>query len=154
VMRTFFRRYQFGHPTTEDFRGVAEEVSGEDLSWFFDGLVYGDGVVNYTVTDVDARSVTVARQGDLIIPTEVRVTFADGSTALEPWDGAVTEVTWTYPDRPPVHSAEIDPEHKVVLDLRWADNGHSRQMEVSPWLAVVTRLLYNLQSALLALGGL
>jgi hypothetical protein len=41
-----------------------------------------------------------------------------------------------------------------VLDLRWADNGHSRQMEVSPWLAVVIRLLYNLQSALLALGGL
>jgi aminopeptidase N len=154
VMGTFFRRYQFGHPTTEDFRGVAEEVSGEDLSWFFDGLVYGDGVVNYTVTSVDAHSVAVARQGDLIVPTEVQITFADGSTALEPWDGTATEVTWNYPDQPPVHSAEIDPQHKVVLDLRWADNGRTRQMEVSPWLAVVTRLLYNLQNALLALGGL
>jgi hypothetical protein len=27
-------------------------------------------------------------------------------------------------------------------------------MEVSPWLAVVTRLLSNLQNVLLALGGL
>jgi len=162
VMSTFFQRYQFAHPTTEDFRTVAEEVSGQDLSWFFDGLVYGDGVLNYTVTAVDEHSVTVMRQGDpsagsghsLVIPTEVLVTFADGSTVLEPWGGKETEVTFTYSDRPPVQSAEVDPERKLVLDLRWADNGLSRRLEVSPWLALVTRLLYNLQNALLALGGL
>jgi len=162
VMGTFFRRYQFGHPTTEDFRAVAEEVSEQDLAWFFDGLVYGDGVLNYTVTGVDEHTVTVARQGDpstgsghsLIVPTELLVTFADGSTVLEPWDGAEDEATFTYPDRPPVHSAEIDPERKVAVDVRWADNGMARQLEVSPWLALVTRLLYNLQNALLVLGGL
>lgn len=194
VMTTFFQRYQFAHPSSEDFRAVAEEVSGQDLSWFFDGLVYGDGALNYTVTGVDAHSVTVARQGgpstlrlrsgqapsassgqaplassgqapstgsgqagsghSLAIPTEVLVTFADGSTVLEPWDGAEAEVTFTYETRPPVQSAEVDPEHKIVVDLRWADNGLSRRLEISPWLALVTRLLYNLQSALLALGGL
>jgi len=154
VMTTFFRRYQFGHPTSEDFRAVAEEVSGQDLSWFFDGLVYGDGVLNYTVTGVDKNSVTVARQGGLVIPTELLVTFADGSTVLEPWDGAEYEMTFSYETRPPVQSAEIDPEHKIVVDLRWADNGLSRHLEVSPWLALVTRLLYHLQSALLVLGGL
>lgn len=154
IMSTFFQRYQFAHPTTEDFYAVAEEISGQDLSWFFDGLVYGDGVLNYTVTGVDEHSVTVARQGDLVIPTEVLVTFADGSTVLEPWDGTGAEVTFTYPDRPPVRSAEVDPERKLVLDLRWADNGLSRRLEVSPWLALVTRLLYNLQNALLVLGGL
>ena len=154
VMSTFFRRYRFAHPTTEDFRTVAEEVSGQDLSWFFDGLVYGDCVLNYAVTSVDEHSVTVARQGDLVIPTEVLVTFADGSTVLEAWGGEEAEVTFTYPDRPPVRSAQVDPGHKLVLDLRWADNGLSRRLEVSPWLALVTRLLYNLQNALLALGGL
>jgi aminopeptidase N len=154
IMSTFFRRYQFAHPTTEDFYAVAEEVSGQDLSWFFDGLVYGDGVLNYTVTGVDEHSVTVARQGDLVIPTEVLVTFADGSTVLETWDGTEAEVTFTYPDQPPVRSAEVDPERRLVLDLRWADNGLSRRLEVSPWLALVTRLLYNLQNALLMLGGL
>jgi aminopeptidase N len=154
VMSTFFERYRFAHPTTEDFRGVAEEVSGQDLSWFFDGLVYGDGVLNYTVTRVEAHSVTVVRQGDLIVPTEVRVVFSDGGTLLEPWNGEESEVTFTYPNQPPVRSAEIDPERKIVVDLRWADNGLSRQPEVSPWLALVTRLLYKLQSTLLTLGGL
>ena len=154
VMRTFFQRHQFGHPTTEDFRAVTEEVCDQDLAWFFDGLVYGDGVLNYAVTDLDARSVTVARQGDVIIPTEVEITFADGSAVVEWWDGAEAEATFTYPGRPPVRSAEVDPERKLMVDLSWADNGLSRQLEVSPWLALVTRLLYNLQSALLALGGL
>jgi hypothetical protein len=137
---------------------VAEQVSGQDLSWFFDGLVYGDGMLNYTVSAVGEHSVTVARQGDAaaptIIPTEVLVTFSDGSTVLEPWDGVETEVTFTYPDRPPVRSAQVDPERKLVVDLRWSDNGLSRRLEVSPWLAVVTRMLYGLQNALLMMGGL
>jgi aminopeptidase N len=154
LMSTFFQRYRFAHPSTEEFRAVVEEVSEQDLSWFFDGLVYGDGVLNYTVTALDEHSVTVARQGDLRIPTQVLVTFADGSTVLAPWDGQEAERTFTYPDRAPVRSAQVDPERQVELDLQWADNGLSRRLEVWPWLALVTRLLYNLQNALLALGGL
>jgi hypothetical protein len=152
-MRTFFQRYRFAHPTTEEFRAVAEEVSGGDLSWFFDGLVYGDGVLNYAVTALDDDSVTLVRQGDLSIPTEVLVTFVDGSTVLESWDGQEAERILSYPGHPALHSVEIDPERRIELDLRWADNGLSRRLEVWPWLALVTRLLYNLQNALLALGG-
>ncbi len=154
VMSTFFERYRFAHPTTEDFRAVAEEVSGQDLTWFFDGLVYGGGVLNYTVTAVEEHSVTVERQGDVAIPTEVLVTFADGSTVLQPWNGLETPQTFSYPDRPSVRSAEVDPQRKLVIDLRWADNGLSRRLQVSPLLALITRILYNYQNALLALGGL
>jgi hypothetical protein len=153
LMSTFFQRYRFAHPSTEEFRAVAEEVSEQDLSWFFDGLVYGDGVLNYTVSALDEHGVTVARQGDLRIPTQVLVTFSDGSTVLVPWDGQEAERTFTFPDRAPVRSAIVDPERQVELDLQWADNGLSRHLEVWPWLALVTRLLYNLQNALLALGG-
>jgi hypothetical protein len=154
IMSTFFDRYRFAHPTTDDFRKVAEEVSGRDLSWFFDGLVHGDGVVNYSVTALEEHGVTVARHGDLRVPTEVLVTFSDGSTVLEPWDGADAEKTFTYPERLPIRSAEVDPERKVVVDLQWGDNGLSRRLEVWSWLALVTRMVYNLQNALLALGGL
>ncbi|HET89508.1 MAG TPA: M1 family peptidase [Chloroflexi bacterium] len=158
IMQTFFQRYQFDHPTTEDFRAVAEEVSGQDLAWFFDGLVYGDGVLNYAVTDVSEHSVTVVRQNSpnsqLIVPTEVLVIFADGSSLLEAWSGAESEMTFTYADRPPVRSAQVDPEQKVVVDLCWADNGMTRRFQISPWLSLVVRLLYNLQNGLLVMGGL
>jgi aminopeptidase N len=154
IMSTFYQRYRFAHPTTEDFRAVAEQVSGENLDWFFAGVVYGDGVLNYRVTELGEHSVTVERQGDLRIPTEVLVTFADGSTILEPWDGRDTPLTLSYPQRSPVLSAKVDPGQKIALDLQWSDNGLSSQLQVSSWLALLTRLIYALQNALLALGGL
>jgi hypothetical protein len=153
LMRTFFRRYQFAHPTTEEFRDVAEEVAGQDLDWFFDGLVYGDGVLNYAVTEVTAQRVTLSRQGDLVVPTEVLITFADGSEERVSWDGGEATLTLAYPDRPPVRRAQIDPERKLVVDVAWHDNGLSRRAEVAPWLALVSRLVGALQGALLGLGG-
>ncbi|MBN1361543.1 MAG: M1 family metallopeptidase, partial [Sedimentisphaerales bacterium] len=147
VMRTFFTRYQFAHPDTQDFRAVAEEVSAQDLGWFFDGLVYGDGVINVAITALDAHSVTVARQGDLRLPTEVRVTFDDGSSVIEPWDGEPREVTFTYPDRAPIQSAQVDPDGDLLLDLVWSDNGRTRRPDLVSWLAVVTRLLGRFQNA-------
>ena len=109
-------------------------------------------MVNYTVAALDAHSLTVERQGSLHVPTEVLVTFADGSTALEPWDATDPEQTLTYPERPPIRRAEVDPG-QVVVDLRWSDNGLSRELETAPWLALVTRCSTS-SKALLALGGL
>jgi len=154
VLSEFTRRYRFAHPTAADLRAVAEEVSGRDLAWFFDGLVAGDGVLNYRLAALDAHSVTVARQGDLVLPTELLITFSDGSTLLQPWDGRESQRTFTYPDHPPLRSAIVDPERSLQVDLAWADNGLSRRPEPAAWLALFTRLLYTLQNGLLAWGGL
>jgi hypothetical protein len=43
ILSTFFERYRFKHPTDEDFLAVADEVSGQELSWFFD-QVHRDSV--------------------------------------------------------------------------------------------------------------
>ncbi len=153
ILASFFERYRFTHPTTEDFRSMAEEISGQDLSWFFDGLVYGKGVLNYTVTAVDRNSVTVARQGDLAIPTEVQVKFSDGSTLAEAWDGNKTPMTYSYPDRPAVESVVVDPERKILVDLVWSDNGLRRSRDMDSWAALVSRFLYHIQDILLILGG-
>jgi hypothetical protein len=52
-----------------------------------------------------------------------------------------------------VRSAEVDPESRVLVDLKWSDNGLARRPYASEWLAIVTRLVYYVQNALLALGG-
>lgn len=154
ILSTYFERYQFAHPTAADLQAVAEEVASQDLGWFFDDLVHDDGVLNYAVASIDAHSVTVLRQGEVAIPTEVLVTFADDTTVLEPWDGAATEHTFAYSDRPAIVSVQLDPDQKIVLDLRQVDNGLTRQMQLSPWLALVTRLVAGFQGMLLNLGGL
>lgn len=61
ILSTFFERHEFGHPTPDDFFAVANEVAGQDLSWFFD-QVHGDSVgFDYGVSSV--RSSPVTRRG-------------------------------------------------------------------------------------------
>ncbi len=43
IVREFLTRYKFRNADTEDFRKVAEEVSGRNLEWFFDQYLYNAG---------------------------------------------------------------------------------------------------------------
>ncbi|MBN1120671.1 MAG: M1 family metallopeptidase [Anaerolineae bacterium] len=40
IVQTYFARFQNGNATTDDFIGVAEEISGEELDEFFDEWLY------------------------------------------------------------------------------------------------------------------
>src|SRR6266853_1822883 len=49
ALRRYFMRYGFTHPTKEDFLKTVEEVSGQNLRWFYDQAVYGTQVLDYEV---------------------------------------------------------------------------------------------------------
>lgn len=59
IMKTYFQRWKFKHPTSEDFFAVAEEVSGQELSWFFDQFFGSPDKLDYAVDRV--RSVIVKK---------------------------------------------------------------------------------------------
>jgi hypothetical protein len=59
VMRTYHERWRFRHPSSEDFFRVANEVSGRDLTWFFDQAVKGSGVLDYAVGSVRSATAKV-----------------------------------------------------------------------------------------------
>ena len=61
VMRTFHERWRFRHPRSEDFFAVANEVSGQDLAWYFDQVVRGTGVLDYEVGSAVTRALPVPR---------------------------------------------------------------------------------------------
>jgi hypothetical protein len=52
IMRTWFERYRFRHPTTVDFQKVVNEISGRNMDWFFDQFVFGTNWLNYKVESV------------------------------------------------------------------------------------------------------
>ncbi len=60
IMRTYFERWQFKHPCTNDFRAVVNEVTGRDMSWFFDQFVYSSDVMDYAVGAVSSRKERMA----------------------------------------------------------------------------------------------
>lgn len=154
LMSAFYQHYQFAHPTTKDFRSTVQQITGQYHAWFFDGLVYGSGVLDYSVKSVNDQSVTVERKGSLIIPTEVLVTFTNGTTQLETWDGSQAEKTFEFPNRPSVTSAQVDPQQKLLVDLEWSDNGLRRRLDLNSWLAVMVRILYQMENMWMSLGGL
>ena len=60
ILSTYFSRWAFKHPKPEDFFAVANEVSGRDLTWFFDQVyrssnVFDYGVDTFTSERADAR---------------------------------------------------------------------------------------------------
>jgi len=171
AIHTYFMRYRFTHPTGEDFLKTIEEVSGQNLRWYFDQAVYGTAILDYTVEHVrsdradwfvkdrpDAKqgetlyhsTVVVHRKGDFVFPVDLEVKFDNGETVLELWDGRDRWIRYTYDKKAKILSAEIDPEHKVLLDrdpfnnsyVEEADNRATKKLTnlwvfASEWLSQV-----------------
>ena len=61
ILSTFFERWRFRHPAPADFLAVADEISGRDLSGFFDQVYRGSAGFDYEVATV--ASVPAALEG-------------------------------------------------------------------------------------------
>ena len=143
AVQTYFMRYRFTHPTGEDFLKTIEEVSGQNLRWYFDQAVYGTNVLDYEVLSIQSDrvdwyekkpppakegqtlyrdAVLVHRKGDFIFPVEVEIKFSNGEKVRERWDGRDRWVRFTYERKARVVSAELDPDHKIPLDRDFFNN--------------------------------
>jgi hypothetical protein len=65
--------------------------------------------------------VTVRRLGEVRLPVEVVVEFAEGRSAREAWDGQYRWARFKYPGAKVVR-AVVDPERKIMLDVNPANN--------------------------------
>jgi hypothetical protein len=63
IMRTYHMRYRFKHPTKSDFVAVVNEVSGRDMTWFFDELLEGTEAFDYGIASVSSAKVPLRRRG-------------------------------------------------------------------------------------------
>jgi hypothetical protein len=182
IMKSYFERWKFRHPTTRDFVQVAEEVSGRDLAWFFDQVLYSPDKLDYGISDLAAReisepegifdgktveskrtkpqkdaeekpkmyrnSVVVARFGEWIFPQEIQVVFADGQKVRETWDGKARWKRFVYIRPVKVASAEVDPDHKLVLDANYLNNSRLLEPKKLPVTRAALGFMYRLQALL------
>ena len=150
ILSTYFTRFAFKHPKPQDFFDIANEVSGQDLTWFFDQVYRSSNVFDYGVDSLQSVSesfegfgdkpssggtprvelrqvsyhtrVVVRRYGEGIFPVDVRVVFEDKEEARWHWDG---KDRWTmFQVDKPVRAAyaEVDPDHVLLLDVRQTNN--------------------------------
>lgn len=73
VMRTFFEKVRFTHPTTEDFLRITSEAAGRDLRPLLEPMLFGTGTVDFLVADVKNTPAEVAKGYDLSVdPPKLR----------------------------------------------------------------------------------
>jgi hypothetical protein len=60
--------------------------------------------------------VVVHRKGDFVFPVTLEVKFDNGETLRERWDGQDRWRRYTWRKRAQLVSAEIDPDHAILLD--------------------------------------
>jgi len=148
AMHTYFMRYRFTHPGKEDFLKTIEEVSGQNLRWYFNQAVYGTQVFDYEVMSIDSMpaswsekghkapkpkdtfyisTVTLHRKGDFVFPVEAEIVFDNGERVRERWDGQDRWVKFQYLNTAKVVSAEVDPSHQIHLDRNNFNNSKSAE---------------------------
>lgn len=82
AFRAYIDRWKGKHPQPADFFRTMEDVSGEDLDWFFRGWLASTGRLDQAVEDVrredEVTWVTVENRGELVMPLEIRFIYGDG----------------------------------------------------------------------------
>ena len=143
ILATHFARGAFKHPTPEQFFAIANEVSGKDMTWFFDAVYRSNAVFDYAVAQVTNTKTAsgfdslaaIRRNGDGVFPIDVKVTFSDDSTAIERWDGKAPWHVFNYNKAASIAKVEVDPEHILLLDVNMTNNSWT----ASPQAAVAVR---------------
>jgi hypothetical protein len=138
LLRTYFEKYKFKHPKTQDFIQLVNEITQEDLNPFFSQFLFGTGVCDYQVASMKSTplrkedklqiyktEVLLKRLGEIKIPVEVSIELEDGEKIERTWDGSTGspyygQERWykiELETKSKIESAIIDPENKIVLDL-------------------------------------
>ena len=125
AFRTYVARWAFKHPTPWDFFHTMENVSGEELNWFWRGWFINKWKVDQAVNSVkpvngdykNGAQVTVENLGQLPMPTTVEVKFKDGTTQIvklpvEVWKRN-TEWTFKVNSTKEVSEVKLDPASGV-----------------------------------------
>jgi hypothetical protein len=140
--------YEVLSATSERAAAAQGRVLGKDGSW---------QIVEAKPDEKDQSPwhtrVVVRRLGTVSFPTEVQLTWDDGSSERVPWDG---ENRWTRIERvgpKKLRSAVVDPDNKITLEVNRVNNG--RRLEPDGRLAAswTSRWIFWLQNVL-AGGGL
>lgn len=162
ILRTYFERWKFRHPTTADFVSTVQEVSGKDLSWFFDQFLFSNKTVDYQVvsirneeidssTEEDSTAgfhctVSVRNRGDGYFPVDVLIRFENGDWEVKPWDGQKAYFQFRFPSVSRVQFVHVDPNRVNLLDLNLANNSQSTETTTAGIWRYTLRILFWIQS--------
>jgi hypothetical protein len=144
ALGAYARRYRFEHPGPDEFLGAFADVLGDPVAATLRTALFDKGWVDFAVDGVWSQrahtpagvqdqdgtrqtstghdedgwegSVVVRRRGTLVLPVEIELEMADGSTRRETWNGEGDWVRIPWHGPVALRAAVVDPDHRVVID--------------------------------------
>lgn len=125
AFREYVRRWTFKHPTPWDFFHTMENVSGEDLGWFWRAWVLNKWKLDMAVREVNYKKGDVANGVEIVIenlekmpmPVSVRVAETNGTEhninlPVEIWQRG-PQWKFNVPTTSEIKQVVVDPEKKL-----------------------------------------
>ena len=121
AMKEYIRRWTNKHPQPADFFRTIENVSGEDLSWFWRGWFYSTELLDQAVDSVTVGDgvtlVHLSNREGLVMPVMLEVEYAGGLTErhrlpVEIWFRA-DSYAFELPGVREVVRVTVDPDRKL-----------------------------------------
>ncbi|MGH2647057.1 MAG: M1 family aminopeptidase [Ginsengibacter sp.] len=133
AFKTYIKRWAYKHPTPEDFFRTMENVSGEDLSWFWRGwFLYNwqldQAIASVSYVDNDPSKgvlITIDNLEKMPMPVELELKTKSGKSIRFKLPVEIWESNKTFIFKPPVAeelvSVVLDPD-RVLPDINTANN--------------------------------
>jgi len=150
ALREYVRRHRFSHPSGEQFLAVLREeiprhtqAVGVELEPYLREMWKTDAVLDLAVAEARSRPVRAApgsasagpvehhvevlveNRGTMRLTAPIRLCFADGSEQIERWPADRRFLQIDRVAASPLVSAEVDPDHTLLLDVDWSNNGRT-----------------------------
>jgi hypothetical protein len=134
IMRTYFQRWKFKHPTTKDFQNVIEETTKKKWDEFFNQYVYGGMMIDYAIESIKTKvikqtagntyesQVLISRRGGQSQGVPIHFHFSDGTTLDKVWDGKEASIEYKLTHTSPVDWVYVDPGYTLVLENKHINN--------------------------------
>jgi hypothetical protein len=138
AFRSYIKTWAYKHPQPTDFFNHMENVSGENLDWFWKGWFYSNANIDLSIDAVYPYGanyiVSLSNKGDLPMPVIMEITYEDGSKErrslpVEIWFKGNQWSHLLKVDKK-ITSVELDPD-KVITDTNaandiWPSNLYSK----------------------------
>ena len=120
AFREYGRRWLGKHPTPWDFWNTFDDVSGQDLSWFWREWFFEtwklDLALDTVKTEGDSAAIVLENRGKVLMPVPLAITREGGRVdhAMVPvnvWFTGEKRYTLKVAAKPTITKVEIDPDH-------------------------------------------
>ena len=128
------QRYGYQVLTGDDFIKVTEEISGQDLKWFFYPWLHTNRILDYQIRNVETdpsekgflTKVQIKRTGEIPMPIEIGLMTMDSTLHIKTFPREREEGWIEFTTTSPLLNVELDPNYRLTIFSRihdpWRDN--------------------------------